>query len=171
MAWCYHDILFNQLTTQVENWKKTSRLVTDPLYTQATLEATNWQRGPRNGDRRCMEFHHHASFSTSCLLNIHHLHVVCKLFASPHLGHRHHCRVDSRLVSCQWEMSLQSNAISHWLGTNLESALHYGMLWDTMQCKWPCWSDMIQICMACQLSHLVEISRFRVFSCINVNML
>ena len=33
-------------------------------------------------------------------------------------------RADSRLVSSQWETSLQSSAISHWLGTNLESALY-----------------------------------------------
>ena len=32
-------------------------------------------------------------------------------------------RVDSRLAPSQWEMLLQSNAISHWLGANLESAL------------------------------------------------
>ena len=33
-------------------------------------------------------------------------------------------RADSRLAPSQWEMSLQSNAISHWLGANLESALY-----------------------------------------------
>ena len=32
-------------------------------------------------------------------------------------------RDDSRLVPNQWETSLQSNAVSHWLGANLESAL------------------------------------------------
>ena len=32
-------------------------------------------------------------------------------------------RADSRLAPSQWETSLQSNAISHWLGANLESAL------------------------------------------------
>ena len=32
-------------------------------------------------------------------------------------------RADSRLVPSQWETSLQSNAVSHWLDTNLESAL------------------------------------------------
>ena len=32
-------------------------------------------------------------------------------------------RADSRLVPSQWETSLQSNAVSHWLGTNLESTL------------------------------------------------
>ena len=32
-------------------------------------------------------------------------------------------RADSRFVLCQWETSLQCNAVSHWLGTNLESAL------------------------------------------------
>ena len=33
------------------------------------------------------------------------------------------CKAYSRLVPSQWEMSLQSNAVSHWLGANLESAL------------------------------------------------
>ena len=32
-------------------------------------------------------------------------------------------RADSRLGPGQWETSLQSNAVSHWLGANLESAL------------------------------------------------
>ena len=32
-------------------------------------------------------------------------------------------RADSRLAPCQWETSLQSNIVSHWLGANLESAL------------------------------------------------
>ena len=32
-------------------------------------------------------------------------------------------RDDSRLAPSQWETSLQSNAVSHWLGANLESAL------------------------------------------------
>ena len=30
-------------------------------------------------------------------------------------------RADSRLAPSQWETSLQSNAVSHWLGANLES--------------------------------------------------
>ena len=34
-------------------------------------------------------------------------------------------RADSRFTPSQWETSLQSNAISHWLCTNLESALDY----------------------------------------------
>ena len=33
-------------------------------------------------------------------------------------------RVDSRFAPSQWETLLQSNAVSHWLGANLESALH-----------------------------------------------
>ena len=32
-------------------------------------------------------------------------------------------RVHFRLASSQWETLLQSNAVSHWLGTNLKSAL------------------------------------------------
>ena len=33
------------------------------------------------------------------------------------------CKADSRLAPSQWETSLQSNGISHWLGANLESAV------------------------------------------------
>ena len=35
-----------------------------------------------------------------------------------------HIRADSMFAPSQWEMSLQSNAISHWLCTNLQSALY-----------------------------------------------
>ena len=47
------------------------------------------------------------------------------------------CRADCRLAPSQWETSLQSNTISHWLGINLEWVLwctliltHWG--WDEM---------------------------------------
>ena len=51
------------------------------------------------------------------------------------------CRADSRLASSQWETSLQSNAVSHRLGTNLELAV-YGLLspiiyLTTNQPLWP----------------------------------
>ena len=36
----------------------------------------------------------------------------------------HMLRADIRLAPSQWEMLLQSNAVSHWLGINLESALY-----------------------------------------------
>ena len=35
-----------------------------------------------------------------------------------------HCRIDSRFVPNHWETSLQSNAVSHWLGANLHSTLN-----------------------------------------------
>ena len=35
---------------------------------------------------------------------------------------KHRIRADSRLAPCQWETSLQSNAVSHWIGANLDSA-------------------------------------------------
>ena len=41
------------------------------------------------------------------------------------LGSRYIIRADSRFAPSQWETALQSNAVSHWLGANLESALHY----------------------------------------------
>ena len=49
--------------------------------------------------------------------------------------HRAH-KADSRLAPSQWETSLQSNAVSHWLGANLESALaHYDV--TVMSYQWP----------------------------------
>ena len=57
-----------------------------------------------------------------------------KRFWNDHFGLPRHCllgvgrianwvhRTDSRLALSQWEMLLQSNAVSHWLGANLESA-------------------------------------------------
>ena len=38
-------------------------------------------------------------------------------------------RADSKLAPSQWETSLQSNAVSHWLGANLESALNHHSGW------------------------------------------
>ena len=40
-------------------------------------------------------------------------------------------RVDSQFAPSQWETSLQSNAVCHWLGANWESALPTDKLWDT----------------------------------------
>ena len=39
-------------------------------------------------------------------------------------------RADSRLAPSQWETSLQSNIISHWLGANLVSALVAVLSWS-----------------------------------------
>ena len=41
----------------------------------------------------------------------------------------HYHRADSRLVPSQWEMSLQNNTVSHWLGATLESALYHFFHW------------------------------------------
>ena len=50
-------------------------------------------------------------------------------------------KADSRLAPSQWEMAFQSNAVPHWLGANLESALHPCMYdksqkWRPHQVKW-----------------------------------
>ena len=43
--------------------------------------------------------------------------------------YRYWHRDDSRFAPNQWEMALQSNAVSHWLGANLESVLlTYGVV-------------------------------------------
>ena len=52
----------------------------------------------------------------------------------------HQPRADSCFAPSQWETSLQSNAVSHWLGTNLESTLPSflgksgsGFIWFTIR--------------------------------------
>ena len=47
-----------------------------------------------------------------------------------------HYRADSKLVPSQWETSLQSNTISHWLGANLKSALHTFPISDRNSNHW-----------------------------------
>ena len=42
---------------------------------------------------------------------------------------QHQSIADSRFAPSQWETSLQSNVVSHWLGASLESALHHHWLW------------------------------------------
>ena len=55
------------------------------------------------------------------------------------------CRADSSHAPSQWKMSLQCNAISHWLGANLKSALYLACQvshsmwteWAVTNCKSP----------------------------------
>ena len=60
-------------------------------------------------------------------------------------SHLNDLRADSRLVPSQCETLLQSNAVSHWLGTNLESAMwpwwvkHHTLYWpgkSSCRCTW-----------------------------------
>ena len=41
----------------------------------------------------------------------------------------YYIRADYRFASRQWETSLQSNTVSHWMGANLESAWLYPVIW------------------------------------------
>ena len=52
-------------------------------------------------------------------------------------------RTDSRLAPSQWETSLQSNAVPHWLGANLESTLVIYIVsgYGCHQRKSPPWED------------------------------
>ena len=45
------------------------------------------------------------------------------IISEPVMTHMASLRADSRFVPSQWERSLQSNGVSHWLGPILESAL------------------------------------------------
>ena len=49
------------------------------------------------------------------------LRMKCVCHLNSQIGTIFH-RADSRVAPSQWETSLQSNTVSHWLGANLESA-------------------------------------------------
>ena len=72
-----------------------------------------------------------ANWSNRCVMNITiHYHTAY--------------RADSRLATSQWEMLLQSNAFSHWLAKNLESALCiYHMIFNEISSRFACeWENM-----------------------------
>ena len=89
-----------------------------------------------------------------------------------------HARPDFRFAPSQWKTSLQSNAVCHWLGANLESAQHaiildlklwscdphvfatHAALYDTRCCvtTWPFW--FLE-----PLSHFLAINLLKLLNC------
>ena len=68
------------------------------------------------------------------------------------MHHMYH-RTDSMLVPSQWETSLQCNAVSEWLGANLESAL---VLYHRLQSSQPIIFAMAQS-NAVDRSHYIDV--------------
>ena len=71
------------------------------------------------------------SWPSRCLCHINRVfslnktHVKCFLrVATIYAERRMNFKTDSRFAPSQWETSLQSNAVSHWLGANLGSVLN-----------------------------------------------
>ena len=58
--------------------------------------------------------------------------VKCQLISGPSAP----IRANSSLAPSQWEMLLQSNTVSHWLGANLESALPSTLLQGNCLSNW-----------------------------------
>ena len=54
-------------------------------------------------------------------------------------------RADSRLMPSQWKTLLQCNAISHWLGTNLQSALMLIQSWPDSKPTFRVKIDLIKL--------------------------
>ena len=52
-------------------------------------------------------------------------------------------RADSRFAPSQWELSLQSNAVSHWLGANLETALMIYPIGSKVKCETAMWHHTV----------------------------
>ena len=77
------------------------------------------------------------------------LHAAFRLVMMP----GSHCRADSMFATSQWETLLPSNDVSHWLGTNLESDMHwFGFLLPGMQSS-PCnsFEDQALVCYICMI--------------------
>ena len=68
-----------------------------------------------------LRFKNHFVYKYIQYVNIQYKYIQC--YARVATNPLMQIRADSRFAPSQWETSLQSNTISHWLGTNLESAL------------------------------------------------
>ena len=71
-------------------------------------------------------------------------------------------RADSRFAPSQWEASLQSNAASHWLGANLESALVFAQEprgRDSIY-KWfmNSWYNLVRFILALTISVMIHLN-------------
>ena len=78
-------------------------------------------------------------------------------------------RADSWFAPSQWETSLQSNAVSHWLGANLESALYvdWWISYSYLSTQFSCW---VTVSMACEQYRVMSqerhgVSDHRPFNC------
>ena len=75
-------------------------------------------------------------------------------------------RADSRFAPNQWETSLQSNDVSHWLGENLESALyvinHVLVSWCPCNCDLSCLTTVIDRLIVSQLVIKLQVSLFEI---------
>ena len=87
-------------------WHQWCKAVYATLVLYATLRTSEWVQCV--GLSMCGSLFEHDNFSSKY-----------SQYSRCPVAHR----ADSRFVPSQWEMSLQSNAISHWLGANLKSAL------------------------------------------------
>ena len=81
--------------------------------------------------------------------------IISVFFLHQRVTHwnRYSSPADSRLAPSQWQTSLQSNAVSHWLGANLESSLYTGPnLQHCCVCRCVHYSDVITSAMATQIA-------------------
>ena len=116
------------------HWLQRKLLVSDPLHASrhvrhasAIMHVVNtnpwwWEKCSRHSWHMCNpQFYVSGKRPMECLIWVPSFSCVMHVFSS-----MLECvRADSRLGPSQWETSLQSNPISHWLGTYLESALCY----------------------------------------------
>ena len=93
--------------------------------------------------------------------------IWCILYDDPITRHVYYIRADSWLASSQWETSLQSNAVSHWMGANLKSALYMINIYiihivDNVHTSMLCFVVFLWFCKQFN-SHWFHIIRFHIF--------
>ena len=89
------------------------------------------ETGPRGlvlaANTECEMFYGQEWLPKIIMLIVHdeHLTDFCLNYASVLPVLVQYSRADSRFVPSQWQTALQSNALFHWLGASLESALYF----------------------------------------------
>ena len=107
-------------TTEPDRWDVINGLVNclvTPYIRHYLSKCWPWSMSPYGVTRAWVRFQFHTLRPQA--------HKAIVPIPGSHEDHLQYCihRTDSRLAPSQWETSLQSNAVSHWLGASLESVL------------------------------------------------
>ena len=135
----YNDVIMGTIASQITSLTIVYSILysdADPRKHQSSASLAfvrGIHRGPVNSPRKWPVTRKMFSFHDVIMLGLVSLcagvvYVCCT-------GCRDVCwlRADSRLAPSQWETLLQSNAVSHWLGTNLDSDLW--LRWQPNSCS------------------------------------
>ena len=110
----------NTLRSRQNGWHFADNIFQHNFFNEKWLQGSNWQYTSFGSDDGLAPFRWQATIWTNDDI------IHWCIYVSPGFNELMGWifpRANSSFAPSQWETALQSNAVSHWLGTNLESAL------------------------------------------------